>query len=180
MKLDNDIKKVLYSNEQLKERISEVAKEISDYYEDQELYVVGLLKGSVNFLTYLTERIDNKITIDYIKCSSYAGTSSTGNVKIDLDLSYDIHGKNVLLVEDIIDTGLTVKCIKEVLLSRGANSVKVVSLLNKPSRREQPISPDWSCFECPNEFIVGFGLDFNQKYRNLPYVGVLKEELYSK
>lgn len=178
MLLDKDVEKVVFTNEQLKKRIAEIGKTVTEYYKNKDLFVVGLLKGSVNFLTYLTESIDLKITIDYIKCSSYEGTNSSGNVKIDLDLSYDINGKDVLLVEDIVDTGLTIKCIKDVLISRGAKSVKIVALLDKPARRILDVHPDWSCFLCPDAFIVGFGLDYNQKYRNLPYIGILKETIY--
>ena len=178
--MQEDIKKVLISEEQIRERCAQLGKEISDYYrnDERELVVVGILKGSVQFMAELLKYIDLYITIDFMCVSSYAGTESVGDIKIIKDLDRSVIGKNLLLVEDIVDSGITIKRLKEMLYNKGANEVRVVSMLDKPSRRTVDVAADYIGFEVENEFVVGFGLDYNQKYRNLPYVGVLKDELY--
>ncbi|MCQ2742710.1 MAG: hypoxanthine phosphoribosyltransferase [Bacilli bacterium] len=173
MSFEKDINEVLFTNEQLTEKIREVGQKISKDYEGQELLVVGILAGSIIFMSHLLENLDVECKIDFIKCKSYDGENSTGSITIQKDLSMDPRGKNILLVEDIVDTGLTVSFMVQSLLARGAKSVKVASLLDKPARREYKVDVDYSCFECPDKFIVGFGLDYNQYYRNLPYIGVL-------
>jgi len=178
--MHNDVKKILVSEEQIAQRCQELAKQIDDDYKnnDRTLLVVGILKGSVPFLAELIKRITINIEIDFMAVSSYSGTESMGDIKIIKDLDNSIKDRDILLVEDIVDTGLTLVKLKELLYHKGAHDVKVVSLLNKQARREQEVDVDYIGFEVENEFVIGFGLDFNQKYRNLPYVGVLKDELY--
>jgi len=178
--IKNDIKKVLISEEAIVKRCEELGKQIDkDYKGMPEVLMVGILKGSVPFMAELMKHIESDIAIDFMAASSYSGTESMGDIKIVKDLDQSIKGKNIILVEDIIDTGFTIKHLKKMMYDKGAETVKVVALLDKPSRRIVDISADYIGFEVENEFVVGFGLDFNQKYRNLPYVGVLKEELYT-
>ena len=174
----DDVKKVLISEEEIIERSLALGKQISEDYKDKNLIMIALLKGSVPFLSELIKRIDIDLEVDFMDVSSYSGTESTGEVKIVKDLDCSIKDMDVLIVEDIVDTGRTLKTVKELLFSKGAKSVKVVTLLNKESRRVVDIKADYVAFEIPDEFVIGYGLDFNQKYRNLPFVGVLKEECY--
>ncbi len=178
--MHKDVKKVLVSEEEIVKRCEELAKEIKKDYESKNEIplLVGLLKGSVPFLAELVKHIDMDIKYEFMDVSSYEGTESIGDVKVNLDLRSSVKGIPVLLVEDIIDTGRTLQEVKRLLSHKGASDVKVVSLLDKPSRRVVDIQADYVGFEVPNEFVIGFGLDFNQKYRNLPYVGVLKDECY--
>ena len=176
--LNEDVKEVLISEQQILERCKELGKQISKDYEGKVPVVIGLLKGSVPFMAELIKHISIDCEMEFMAVSSYSGTESMGDVKIVKDLDRSIKGCNVLIVEDIVDTGKTLEKVKELLYSKGAEDVKVVSLLDKPSRRIVDIQADYVGFEIPNEFVIGFGLDFNQRYRNLPYVGVLKEELY--
>lgn len=180
MLLDKDIEKVFYSQEQIENKIKEIAEQINNEYKGKEIILVGILKGSFAFMSKLIEYIDLYCNIDFIVCSSYVGTQSTGLIHIDSDMKIDANGKDVILVEDIIDTGLTVKAIKDVVCKRGAKSVKIASLLYKPCNNKYNVIPDWYAFEIGNEFVVGFGLDYNQLYRNLPYIGILKPEIYRK
>ncbi len=178
--IKDDIKKVLISEKEIVERCEELGMQIdNDYKEMSNVLLVGILKGSVPFMAELMKHIKSDIAIDFMAASSYSGTESMGDIKIVKDLDQSVKGKNILLVEDIIDTGFTIKHLKKMMYDKGAETVKVVALLDKPSRRIVDISADYIGFEVENEFVVGFGLDFNQKYRNLPYVGVLKEELYT-
>mgnify|MGYP000199437723 FL=1 len=140
--------------------------------------MVALLKGSVPFLAELIKHIDLDIQFDFMDVSSYQGTESIGDIRIDKDLDCSVKGLSILLVEDIVDTGRTLKEVTKLLMNKGAKDVKVVSLLDKPDRRVVEIEADYVGFEIPNEFVVGFGLDYDQKYRNLPYIGVLKPEVY--
>lgn len=178
--MHKDIKKILIDEVQIVERCKELGKEIKEDYESRNEIplVVGLLKGSVPFLAELIKHIDLDIRFEFMDVSSYEGTESIGDVKVNLDLQTSVKGIPVLLVEDIVDTGRTIQEVKRLLKNKGASEVKIVSLLDKPERREIDIEADFVGFEVPNEFVVGFGLDFNQKYRNLPYVGVLKDECY--
>lgn len=178
--MHKDVAKVLFSAEDIEKRCLEMATKISEDYKDDPPIVVGLLKGCIPFMWELIKRIDINIEIEYMDVTSYEGSESTGDVKILKDLDRSIIGRHILLVEDIIDTGRTLKKVTELLASKGAKSVKIATLLDKPSRRVVKIDGDYVGFEIPNEFVIGFGLDFNQKYRNLPYVGVLKEELYKE
>ena len=173
-----DIKKILISEKEICERSKELGRKISEDYHGKTPLLVGLLKGSVPFMAELMKHIELDIEIDFMDVSSYDGTESVGDVRIDKDLSNSARGDDIILVEDIVDTGRTLQVVIDFLYQKGASSVKVVSLLDKPDRRVVDIKADYVGFVVPNEFVVGFGLDYNQKYRNLPYVGVLKEDCY--
>lgn len=173
------LKQVLYTNEQIVARCEELGQELSKKYEGKTPLVIGLLKGSVPFLAELIKHISIDMEIDFMDVSSYGdGTTSSGNVKIIKDLDISVAGRDIIIAEDIIDTGKTLKVVKQLLLSRSAASVTVVCLLDKKERREVEIEADIVGFYIPNEFVIGFGLDYAQKYRNLPYIGILKEECY--
>ncbi len=178
--MKNDIKEILISEKDILERVKELGEEITRDYKDKDLIVVGILKGAVVFMAELCKRLDMPINMDFMSVSSYGLSSeSTGEVKIIKDLDASVAGKDILIVEDIIDTGLTLSYLTDNLRKRGANSVKIVTLLDKPNRINAEIKVDYLGFEVPNEFIVGFGLDYAEMYRNLPYVASLKEEVYS-
>lgn len=176
--LQNDIKKVLVTHEEIVERSIELGKQITEDYKNNPPLVVALLKGSVPFLTELIQHIDLDIQYDFMDVSSYDGTESIGDIKIIKDLDSSIKGVDILLVEDIVDTGRTIHSVCEMLMHKGAKSVKVITLLDKPSRRVCHCKADYVGFEVENEFVVGYGMDFNQRYRCLPYIGILKDELY--
>ncbi|OLS03001.1 hypoxanthine phosphoribosyltransferase [Tissierella creatinophila] len=178
--MKNDIKEILISEEEVSVRIKELGKEITKDYKEKNLMVVGILKGAVVFMSELCKRIDLPIDMDFMSVSSYGKSSrSTGEVKIIKDLDDSVEGKDILIVEDIIDTGLTLSYLTDNLKKRGANSVKIITLLDKPGRRNIQVKVDYLGFEVPNEFIVGYGLDFSEMYRNLPYIAALKEEVYN-
>lgn len=178
--MHNDVKKILVSQEEIVKRSKELGKQISEDYRKSGTtpLLVALLKGSVPFLAELMKHIDLDIQIDFMDVSSYEGTESIGDIRINKDLNGSIKGVSILLVEDIVDTGRTLKEVTRLLMNKGAADVKVVSLLDKPDRRTVEIEADYVGFEVPNEFVIGFGLDYDQHYRNLPYVGVLKDEVY--
>lgn len=178
--LRDDVKKVLISEEEIALKCKELGEQISNDYKDTVPVIIGLLKGSVPFMAELVKNISIDCEMEYMAVSSYSGTESMGDVRINKDLDRSIKDCDVLIVEDIVDTGKTLEKVKDLLYSKGAKTVKVVSLLDKPSRRLVDIEADYVGFSIPNEFVVGFGLDFNQRYRNLPFVGVLKEELYKE
>lgn len=178
--LEKDIKKILISEEEIRDRTVELGKILADEYEDKNPLLLGILRGSVPFLAELVKRMDIPLEMDFMTVSSYhGGTESSGEVKLLLDVATPVTGREIIIVEDIIDTGRTLKYLKELLEHRGA-IVKIVTLLDKPEGRVVEIDADYSGFTIPNEFVVGFGLDFDNHYRNLPYVGVLKEEVYNK
>ena len=177
---NEDVKKILICQEAITDRCKKLAKQISDDYSGKVPVIIGLLKGSIPFMAELIKYLSIECELEFMAVSSYSGTESMGDVRILKDLDRSIKDCDVIIVEDIVDTGKTLQKVKELLYSKGANSVKVVSLLDKPSRRIIDISAEYIGFEIPDEFVIGFGLDFNQKYRNLPYVGVLKEELYKE
>ena len=176
--LQNDIKKVLVTHEEIVERSIELGKQITEDYKNNPPLVVALLKGSVPFLAELIQHIDLDIQYDFMDVSSYDGTESIGDIKIIKDLDSSIKGVDILLVEDIVDTGRTIHSVCEMLMHKGAKSVKVITLLDKPSRRVCHCKAAYVGFEVENEFVVGYGMDFNQRYRCLPYIGILKDELY--
>ena len=176
--MHKDIDRILLSEEEIVNRCKELGKQISMDYAGKHLVLVGLLKGSVPFMSELMKRIECDTEIDFMDVSSYDGTESQGDVRIIKDLDRSPKDDDILIVEDIVDTGRTLKTVKKLLLSKGASSVKIVTLLDKPDRRVVEIEPDYCGFIVPYEFVVGYGLDFNQKYRNLPYIGVLKPECY--
>lgn len=173
------IEKVLIDEDTLNMRIKKLASYINEYYaEEDSLILVGVLKGSVIFMSELAKHLKVDCKLEFMSVSSYAGTESTGNVKILKDLDIDIRGKNVLLVEDIIDTGRTLSKLKLNLEKREAKEVKIITLLDKPERRITEIKADWYGFRIPNEFVVGYGLDYDERFRNLPFIGILKSSIY--
>lgn len=175
--MHKDVKEILYTQEEIVEKCKELAKQMTNDYNDKEVILVGLLKGSVPFLAELSKYIELDVTFDYMDVSSYEGVESR-TVTIKKDLDQDVKGKDILLVEDILDTGKTLTTVKAMLEERGANSVEIVTMLDKKEGRTYPIEAKYVGFEIPNAFVIGFGLDFNEKYRQLPYVGILKEECY--
>ena len=181
MSMNDDIKTVLVSEEQLKAKVAELGARISKDYEGKNLVLVSILKGSVVFMADLMRAVTIPCNIDFMVVSSYGGgnTTSTGLVKIIKDLDGDLSGKDVLIVEDILDSGLTLSYIKELLESRGPRSIRIATLLDKPSRRKVDLQADYIGFSVPDEFVIGYGLDYDEKYRNLPYIGILKPEVYS-
>ena len=172
------LEKILLNEDEIVARCKELGQQITQEYKNNEQppLLVALLKGSVPFLAELIKHIDLDIQFDFMDVSSYEGTESIGDIKILKDLDCSVKNLDILLVEDIVDTGRTLKTVKAMLKNKGAKTVRVVTLLDKPDRRVVDIEADYTGFEIPNEFVVGFGLDFNQKYRNFPFVGVLKEE----
>ncbi|AFA49717.1 hypoxanthine-guanine phosphoribosyltransferase HprT [Acetobacterium woodii DSM 1030] len=163
----------------LDKRVSELGERITADYRGKYPVMIGILKGSSVFMADLIRRIPIPMEIDFLKASSYgAEAQSSGNIKLESDLSIDVKDRSILLVEDIVDTGNTLKFLLNRFESMGAKEVKVCSLLDKPDRREQRIVADYIGFEIPNEFVVGYGLDYDQKYRNLPFIGILKREIY--
>ena len=175
------LEKTLISEEQLKTRISELAKQIEKDYEGKSPVIVGVLKGSVMFYTDLVRQIDLPLTVDFMSISSYgAGVNSSGEVKIIKDIDGKIGGKDVIIVEDIVDSGYSMNCLLKLFATRSPKSVRVCALLDKPSRREIPVPIDYTGFQVANEFVVGYGLDYAGLYRNIPFIGVLKKEVYEK
>ena len=174
--------KVLLSEEEVDSRIRQIAAKISKDYAGKNLLLVSILKGSVVFMADLMRAVQIPCAIDFMVVASYGGanTSSTGLVKIIKDLDGDLSGKDVLIVEDILDTGVTLSKLVPMLKMRNPNSVKICTILDKPSRRKADIAPDYEGFAVPDEFVVGYGLDYDEKYRNLPYIGVLKPSVYEK
>lgn len=179
--MKNDILKILVSEEEIKTKVSELGAQISEDYKDKNLLLVSILKGSVVFMADLMRAITIPAKIDFMAVSSYGNSVKTsGVVKIVKDLDLDLHGYDVLIVEDILDSGMTLKYITDLLKSRGTRSIKIATLLDKPSRRKVDIKADYFCFDVPDEFVVGYGLDYDEMYRNYPSVGVLKPEVYTK
>ena len=176
----NDIKKVLIDEESLQNKVKELGKKITEDYRDKDLLLICVLKGAVVFVSDLMKRIDLPVEVDFMAVSSYGSdTKSSGVVRILKDLNKGIEGKHVLIVEDIIDSGLTLSYLIENLKARGPESVEICTILDKPERRKTNINIKYRGFQVPDEFVVGYGLDYAEKYRNLPYVAVLKEEVYS-
>ena len=166
--------KVLLSEEEVDARIRQIAAKISKDYAGKEIHMICVLKGGVFFTCELAKRITVPVTIDFMSCSSYgAGTKSSGVVKLVKDLDEPLEGKNVIVIEDIIDSGRTLSYLLEILSARKPASLKLCTLLDKPDRRVMPVHVDYTGFEIPDEFVVGYGLDYDQRYRNLPYIGVL-------
>lgn len=175
-----DIERVLISKEQIKEAVTRIAAAIEEDFDGKDVLFVGLLKGSVAFMADLIKAYEKPCTIDFMAVSSYGNsTESSGRVNIVKDLSQSIEGKDIVIVEDIIDSGNTLSFIKSYFAAKKANSVKICTLLNKPSRRVVDVDVDYIGFDIPDEFVIGYGLDYNEYYRNLPYIGVLKRSVYS-
>ncbi len=176
-----DIEEILFSEEVLNARLTELGEQITNDYAGKPLTVIGILKGSNIFTSDLVRKINLPLKIDFMAVSSYGNaTESTGVVRIMKDLEGSVEGENLLIVEDIVDSGLTLKYLKENLLTRNPASVKICTLLDKPARRKQSVEIDYLGFEVPDEFIVGYGIDYAERYRNLPYVGILKRTVYEK
>ncbi len=179
-KMYDDIERILISADELQEIVKKLGSEISADYKDKNLLLVSVLKGSVMFMADLMKAIDIPCNIDFMAVSSYgSGTSSSGVVKIIKDLDQDIEGKDILIVEDILDSGRTLSYIKEILAARNPASIRICTLFDKPERREADVFATYVGCAVPNEFIVGYGLDYSEYYRNLPYIGVLKESVYN-
>lgn len=178
--MTNDIDRVLVSEQEIKDAVQRISTQIQKDYQGREVLFVGLLKGSIAFMADLIKAYPNYCKIDFMCVSSYgSGTQSTGRINIVKDLSQPIDGMDVVIVEDIIDSGKTLSFIKAYFAAKNANSVKICTLLNKPSRREVEIDVDYIGYDVPDEFVVGYGLDYDEHYRNLPYIGVLKRSVYS-
>ncbi len=182
MGLRDDVAKILISESEIQARVAELGREINAAYtDDDRLLLVCVLKGAFMFLADLVRHLDIRHEIDFMEISSYgSGTTSSGVVRILLDLAQSIEGRHVLIVEDIIDSGRTLDYITRNFYTRGPASVRVCTLLSKPSRREIAVPLDFVGFEIPDEFVLGYGLDFAEEYRNLPFIGVLKEEIYAE
>ena len=180
MGVHDDIHHVLLSEEQIRAKVAELGEQISrDYAPHEGLLLIGVLKGCVMFMVDLARTISIPVALDFIAVSSYgASTQSSGVVRLLKDLDTDIAGQHVLIVEDIIDSGLTIEYLRSMLLRRNPASMRICALLNKPERRTSNVPIDYLGFDIPNEFVVGYGLDYGERYRNLGYVGVLKEEVY--
>lgn len=178
--MEGIIKEVLLTEEQIMTRVKELGKQITEDYKGKNLMLVGILKGAVIFMAELAKNIDMPVLMDFMAVSSYGKSStSTGVVRIIKDLDCSIEDKDILIVEDIIDTGLTLSYLTDNLKKRRAKSVRIVTLLDKPDRRKAKVPVDYIGFQIPDEFVVGFGLDYAEQYRNLPYVAALKEEVYT-
>ena len=178
-KMNEDIKKILISEDELKAIVERLGKQITEDYKGKNVLLIGILKGSVIFMADLMRAIEVPCNIDFMAVSSYGnGTESSGRVKINKDLDNDIQGKDIIIIEDILDSGKTLYYIRDILSARKPASIKICTLFDKPERREADIKADYIGSLVPNEFIVGYGLDYAEYYRNLPFIGVLKESVY--
>ena len=179
--LEKDIKKVMISHDEIVDAAKKLGAQLTKDYQDKNPILVGVLKGSVPFMAELIKHIDTHVELDFMVVSSYhGGTSSSGVINIKKDVDQDVSGRHVLFIEDIIDTGQTLKNLRDMFKDRNVASVKIATLLDKPEGRVVEIEADYTCFTIPNEFVVGYCLYYNENYRNIPYVGVLKEEVYTK
>lgn len=177
--MHQNIKEILFTEAQIKQRVQELGRAITRDYAGKPVVLCGILKGAVTFFTDLARTIEAPVQFDFMSCSSYGdGTTSSGSLTIRKDLDTDVRGKDLLVVEDIIDTGVTLSHLVPLLQERGARSVKLATLLSKPSRRQVEVPVTYNGFEIPDAFVVGYGLDYAGLYRNLPYIGVLKENVY--
>ncbi len=177
----DDIKEILITSEAIVKRCQEIGAEITQEYEGKSPILVGLMKGSIPFMAELLKNVGCKCQTEYMGVSSYhGGTSTTGQIRILKDLDVPIKGRDIIIVEDIVDSGLTLDTISKLLIHRGANSVVIACLLDKKTSRKCVVDVKYVGFEIPNKFVVGFGLDYDELYRNLPFIGVLKEEVYDK
>ncbi len=177
--LEQDIQEILFSEEQLKTRVAEIAREIEQDYQGKEVMLISVLRGSFIFMADLCRAIDLPCTLDFMSVSSYgSGTTSSGQVQITKDLSEDITGRHIIVVEDILDSGNTLSYLLKILEHRHPASIRLCTLLDKPDRRVKPVEVHYSGFTIPDAFVVGYGLDYAEKYRNLPYIGILKPQVY--
>lgn len=179
--MNGDIEKILISEEQIAVKVKELGGILAEEYREKNPLLICVLKGAIIFMADLIRQMDIRCEMDFMAVSSYgSGTESSGMVRILKDLDTSVQDRHVIVVEDIMDSGLTLSRLVELLRHRQAASVKVVTLLNKPERRKVDITPDYSGYDIPDEFVVGYGLDYAENYRNLPYIGVLKPEVYAK
>ncbi len=179
--LNDDILEVLLSEEEIRAKVAELGAQLTRDYAGKTPFFLGVLKGCYVFMSDLVRNVDLHCSMDFMAVSSYGGgTSSTGAVRITKDLSRDIEGKDVIIVEDILDSGITLSYLKKYLQNRKPASICIVTLLDKPARRRADIRADYCGFTVPDEFVVGYGLDYAEDYRNLPYIGILKPEIYSR
>ncbi|MBQ1222687.1 MAG: hypoxanthine phosphoribosyltransferase [Oscillospiraceae bacterium] len=179
MELHKDVERILLSEEQIKARVAEIGREITADYQGRKPLLVSVLKGSIVFMADLMREINVDCEIDFMSVSSYGRSkTSTGVVRILKDLDHDIAGKHIIVIEDILDSGLTLSYLLDMLKARGAASIRLCTLLDKPERRKVSVAVDYSGFTVPDEFVVGYGLDFGETYRNLPYIGILKPYVY--
>ena len=178
--MTNDIERVFFTEEDIRTAVMRLGAEISRDYEGKDPLFVGVLKGSWIFMADLMRYVTIPCSVEFMAVKSYAGTTSTGAVQIQKDLNVPVEGRHIIMVEDILDTGRTLNYLMNFLSDRGAASITIATLMDKPSRRMAPVEARYSCFDVPDEFVVGYGLDYNEFYRNLPYIGVLKPEIYAK
>lgn len=176
--MKRDIQEVLISEEELQAAVKKIGEQISKDFEGKNPVFIGVLKGCWIFMADLMRYVSINCTVDFMSVSSYSGTNSTGTVKITKDLNESIEGRHIIIVEDILDSGVTLNYLKNYLMLRNPASITIATLMDKPSRRKTDVYADYSCFEVPDAFVVGYGLDYNELYRNLPYIGVLKPEIY--
>jgi hypoxanthine phosphoribosyltransferase len=176
----NDVKEVLFTEEVIQKRIAELGATITSDYSGKVLLIIGVLKGCFMFLADLVRHIDLECEIRFLTASSYGFSSVTsGRVSIDKDIDFEVEGRDVLIMEDILDSGITLTALRAFVAKHKPASLKICTLLDKPERRQLPLTADYTGFECPNEFVVGYGLDYGERYRNLPFVASLKPEVYS-
>ena len=176
--MKRDIQEVLISEEELQAAVKKIGEQISKDFEGKDPIFIGVLKGCWIFMADLMRYVTINCSVDFMSVSSYSGTTSTGAVRINKDLNENIENRHIIIVEDILDSGVTLSYLKKNLLARNPASITIATLMDKPSRRKADVYADYSCFEVPDAFVVGYGLDYNERYRNLPYIGVLKPEIY--
>ena len=176
--MHNDIFEIVFTEEQIQKRVKELALEISRDYKNKHLLLVSVLKGATVFLTDLMANLSNPVSVDFIAVASYKGNQSNGSVRLTMDLEGSLKNKNILIVEDIVDTGITMDYLCENLKARNPRSLKICSLLYKPARKIKTIKINYLGFEVSDKFVVGYGMDYNALYRNLPYIGILRPEIY--
>ena len=178
--IEKDIERVFFSADDIRETVCGLGRKITDDYKDKNPLFVGVLKGSFVFMADLMRCVNTYCDIDFMSVSSYGnGTTTTGAVRITKDLSYDVEGRHIIIIEDILDSGVTLSYLKNYIAARNPASISICTLLDKPARRRADINADYVGFICPDAFIVGYGLDYAERYRNLPYIGVLKPEIYA-
>lgn len=175
----SDIKEVLYSEEEIRDKVKELGERITEDYKGKNLFLLGILKGCVPFMADIMRSIDLELEYDFMDVSSYQGTRSMGEVRILKDISTSIVDKDILIVEDIIDTGVTLSYLTKILKSRGARSIEIVTMLSKPSRRKVELPVKYNGYEIDDHFVIGYGMDYNERFRGLPYIGILDESVYS-
>ena len=181
MTMHPDCERIMLTEEQLRARVKEIALEVDKEYAGKRPLVLGILKGSIIFYADFIRFLSMPVELDFMAVSSYgSGAVSSGKLRIKKDLDRSVEGRDVIIVEDIIDSGFTLANLKALLSERGASSVKIVTLLNKAERREYDVAPDYNCFDIENEFVIGYGLDYDEQYRHLPYIGILKRSVYEK